>query len=94
VRGSRGKRSFVVNKSRENEDNELFFSTIAMKTFKSNLAGLNSFCRLVMYEVFSYCDYKTGFALLPSLHELAQTDFQVEAALGRKQEIINELNLR
>jgi hypothetical protein len=65
-----------------------------LSAYKSKLNGLNSFCRLVMYEIFNYCNYETGVILLPSLEVLAENDFRVDPSPGRKRESINGDKLR
>lgn len=61
---------------------------------KEKLTGLPSFCRLVMYELLTYCDYPSGTITIQTLDELAQNDFFIEPAPGRKKENVNANTLR
>lgn len=61
---------------------------------KRHLSGLPGFCRLVIYDLFEYCDFSTGIITLPALEVLAQNDFHVEPTSGRKKEIIDSDALR
>ena len=70
------------------------FTTEALGAIKTNLAGLNSFCRLVMYEVLDYCDYSSGTISISSLDKLARDDFQVDPIRGRQKEVINGDTIR
>lgn len=63
-------------------------------TFKSNLAGLPSFSRLVMYEIFEYIDYASGTISIKSLDVLARANFQVDSLRGRQKETINGDTIR
>lgn len=64
------------------------FSWLAINALKSNLSGLPSFCRLVMYELFPFCDYAAGKISIGTLDDLARTDFYVDSLRGREKEYI------
>ena len=70
------------------------FPMLAFGAYKNKLAGLPSFCRLVMFEVFEYCDYKTGVISIGTLDEVAHNDFYVTPSPGRKNEAINGDTIR
>lgn len=70
------------------------FKTDALNLIKSNLEGLPSFCRLVVYELLEYCDYKSGIIAINTLDELAHNDFRVAFSPGRKKEVITGDTLR
>ena len=70
------------------------FSTLVFSSYKKNLIGLPSFCRLVMLEVFEYCDLTKGTILISSLDKLARDHFQVDSVRGRQKEEINGDTLR
>lgn len=72
----------------------LDFDKEVLIEFKNRLAGLPSMCRLVIYELIPYCNFKTGTICLESLDDLAKKDFFVENAPGRKKELINNDILR
>ena len=65
-----------------------------LKELKKIANGLPSLCRLFLYEAIEYCNFDAGVAILPSLHEIAVKDFNVERASGRKREEVNENTLR
>ena len=69
------------------------FASEALSAIKSNLEGLPSFCRLVMYELLEYCDYKSGIISINTLDDVAH-DFRVAPSPGRKKEVINGDTLR
>lgn len=70
------------------------FSKEAFGAYKQNLAGLPSFCRLVMLEVFEYYDHENGSISINSLEKLALERFYVESVTGRQTENINGNNIR
>lgn len=70
------------------------FQKHALSAYKSNLAGLPSFCRLVMYEVFEYIDLQSGTISINSLEKLAIDDFKVDPLRGRQKENINGDTIR
>ena len=70
------------------------FQKQALSAFKSNLAGLPSFCRLVMYEIFEYIDFPSGTISINSLEKLSIDDFQVTSLRGRQKEVINGDTIR
>ena len=70
------------------------FPTRAFIAYKKNLAGLPSFCRLVMLEVFEYCDHAAGTISIKSLDKLARDSFYVDSSRGRAKEDINGDTLR
>lgn len=70
------------------------FSKQAFGSYRHNLLGLPSFCRLVMYEAFEYIDYASGTISITSLDTLARSNFQVDSARGRQKEIITGDTIR
>ena len=70
------------------------FSQHAFSAYKENLAGLPSFCRLVMLEVFEYCEYQSGIISICSLEKLASDNFRVDPLRGRQKEIITSDTIR
>ena len=70
------------------------FSVEALSRIKSNLAGLPSFCRLVIYDLLEYCDYQSGTISLDALDNVAHQDFYIHPMPGRKKENINGDTLR
>lgn len=61
---------------------------------KKHFCGLPGFCRLVMFELLTYCDFQTGFIHLPNLNEIAKNDFCVTPLPGRKKEVISADTIR
>ena len=82
----------LINKGTGGVNNNFFKEAIG--SLKINLAGLNSFSRLVMYELFDGCDYVTGTINLDSLSEIAEKYFFVNTLSGRKKEVITADTLR
>ena len=70
------------------------FTKEALGAIKTNLAGLNSFCRLVIYELLPYCDYSSGIVSISSLDKLASDDFHVDSLRGRQKEVVNGDKIR
>ena len=70
------------------------FQKHALSAYKSNLAGLPSFCRLAMYELFEYVDFESGTVSINSLDLLARTDFHVDSLRGRAKEEITGDTIR
>jgi hypothetical protein len=70
------------------------FTQEALSAIKATLAGLPSFSRLAIYDLLPYCDFSTGIISIPSLDEVANTDFYVVPAPGRKKENIQSETLR
>jgi hypothetical protein len=68
--------------------------TKVFSTYKRSLLGLPSFARLVMLEVYEYCDYEAGTITITSLEKLARDHFQVDSERGRQKENINGDTLR
>lgn len=66
----------------------------ALQAVKSQLTGLPSFSRLVIYELMSSCDFELGTISISTLDELAHNDFHIIPAPGRKKEAINGDTLR
>lgn len=72
--------------------NDLFQD--ALVQIKARTSGLPGFCRLVMYELLEYCDFKNAIISIGSMEELARKDFQVSIAPGRKKEVITADTIR
>lgn len=70
------------------------FQKELLSAFKSNLYGLPSFCRLVMYELFEHTDFSSGKILVNSLDLFARTDFHVDPLRGRAKEEITGDTIR
>jgi hypothetical protein len=70
------------------------FSKEMLGAFKKQLAGLNSFSRLVMHELLPYCDYQTGTISIDALDVVARDNFYVAPSPGRKKEVVNGDTLR
>ena len=71
-----------------------YLSEKVFSTYKKNLIGLPSFCRLVMLEVFEYYDHGTGSISINSLDNLAIERFTVDSVSGRQKENITGSNIR
>jgi hypothetical protein len=71
-----------------------YCSNKALGAIKAHLTGLPSFCRLVIFELLSYCDYETGVISITTLDEVAHKDFYVSPSPGRKKEAITSDTLR
>ena len=69
-------------------------SVLAFGAYKKNLSGLPSFCRLVMLELFEYCDHAAGTISINSLDKLARDSFYVDPLRGRVQENITGDTIR
>ena len=70
------------------------FFTLAFSVYKKNILGLPSFVRLVMLEVYEYCDHSTGTISITSLENLARDNFHVDSLRGRMKEEINGDTIR
>lgn len=70
------------------------FQKQALSALKANMAGLPSFCRLVMYEIFEYIDFSSSTISIISLEKLALDYLQVDPLRGRQKEIINGDTIR
>ena len=70
------------------------FSKEAFGAYKKNLSGLPSFSRLVMLELFEYCDHAAGTISINSLDKLARDSFYVDPLRGRVQENITGDTIR
>ena len=70
------------------------FQKEALSAIKSNLHGLPSFCRLVMYEAFEYINFESGTISINSLDLFARTDFKVDSLRGRAKEEITGDTIR
>lgn len=70
------------------------FQKQALSAFKANMAGLPSFCRLVLYEIFEYIDFSSGTISIISLEKFAFDYLQVTPLRGRQKEVINGDTIR
>jgi hypothetical protein len=66
----------------------------ALSEVKLHMTGLPGFCRLAIYDLLKYCDYKTGVISIKTLEEVASNDFYVAPCSGRKKEAITADKLR
>ena len=67
---------------------------LVFSTYKKKLAGLPSFCRLVLLEAFEYCDHAAGTIMINSLDKFAREHFRVDPARGRQPEDITGDSIR
>jgi hypothetical protein len=63
-------------------------AALVFSAYKKNLAGLPSFCRLAMLDLFEYCGHAAGTISIKSLDKIAREHFRVDLARGCQPEDI------